>query len=182
MRAGQDRAADGDGAAARVSISVRTLKTPVGILRVAASEDRVLSVELPRRRSEPPLERWLRSHLTRAEPPVLHTALAQLREYFAGKRRQFDVPIDPAGTEFQQRVWDAVTAIPFGETTSYGKIAAALGGSTVARAVGAAVGANPIPIIIPCHRVIGSDDSLTGYGGGLRMKIWLLRHEGVLLA
>lgn len=183
MRAGQGRAADavlGDG---RVSVYVRTLKTPVGVLRVAASEDSVLSVELPRRRSEPALERWLRSHIPdSAATPVLDAALAQLREYFAGKRRSFDVPVDPAGTDFQRRVWRAVAAIAFGETTSYGKIAATLGGAQQARAVGAAVGANPIPIIIPCHRVIGADGSLTGYGGGLRMKIWLLRHEGVLLA
>ena len=145
MRAERDRGADNDGpAAARLAISVRTLKTPVGVLRVAASLERVLAVELPRRRSDAPPERWLRSHLTRAEPPVLHTALAQLREYFAGKRQQFDVPIDTGGTEFQQRVWDAVAAIPFGETTSYGKIAATLGGLQLARAVGAASGRTPI--------------------------------------
>ena len=178
MRGGQDGTAD-----AYIAVCVRTLKTPLGVLRVAASEDSVLSIELPRRRSEPALERWLRSHMPHsAETEVLHAALAQLREYFAGKRQAFDVPVDPAGTEFQRRVWDAVRAIPFGETTSYGKIAAALGSSQLARAVGAAVGANPIPIIIPCHRVIGADTSLTGYGGGLRRKIWLLRHEGVLLA
>lgn len=172
-----------DLAEARIALCVRTLKTPLGVLRVAASEDSVVSIELPRRRSEPALERWLRSHILHAaETAALRMALAQLREYFAGKRHQFALSVDPAGTEFQRRVWDAVTAIPFGETTSYGKIALELGGSTSPRAVGAAVGANPIPIIIPCHRVIGSDDSLTGYGGGLRMKVWLLRHEGVLLA
>jgi len=184
MAARRDREADAaDVTEARVAICVRTLKTPVGVLRVVASGDSVLSVELPRRRSEPALERWLRSHIPHsAETPVLRAALAQLREYFSGKRRDFAVPVDPAGTDFQRRVWDAVLAIPFGETTSYGKIAAALGAPQQARAVGAAVGANPIPIIIPCHRVIGADGSLTGYGGGLRMKIWLLRHEGVLLA
>jgi methylated-DNA-[protein]-cysteine S-methyltransferase len=175
-----DRAATGG---ARTAVCVRTVKTPLGVLRVAASEDSVLSLELPRRRSEPALERWLRSHVPHAsETDVLRQALAQLREYFAGKRRQFDLPVDPAGTDFQRRVWEAIAAIPFGETTSYGTIAVALGGASLARAVGAAVGANPIPIIIPCHRVIGADDSLTGYRGGLRMKIWLLRHEGVLLA
>lgn len=178
MRGAQDGTVD-----AYIAVCVRTLKTPLGVLRVAASEDSVLSIELPRRRSEPALERWLRSHIPHAaETEVLHGALAQLREYFAGKRHAFDVPVDPAGTEFQRRVWEAVRAIPFGETTSYGKIAAVLGSSQLARAVGAAVGANPIPIIIPCHRVIGADASLTGYGGGLRRKIWLLRHEGVLLA
>lgn len=167
-----------------IKISVRTLKTPVGALQVAASEDRLLSIEFPRRgRSEAAFERWLRDRLlSRSDTPALRAALKQLREYFAGKRRVFDVPVDPTGTEFQQRVWKAIVALPFGETTSYGKIAAGLGGLQLARAVGAAVGANPIPIIIPCHRVIGADDSLTGYGGGLRMKVWLLRHEGALLA
>ncbi len=178
MRTGGDRTAD-----AGIVLAVQTLKTPVGVLRVTASADGVLSIELPRRRAEPALERWLRSHLLgRGETPVLRAALAELREYFAGKRRDFDVAVVPAGTEFQQRVWKAIMAIPFGETTSYGKIAVQLGGAQMARAVGAAVGANPIPIIIPCHRVIGADDSLTGYAGGLRMKVWLLRHEGVLLA
>ncbi len=183
MPAERDRTTEAADAAARIAICVRTLKTPLGVLRVAASADHVLFIELPRRRSEPALERWLRSRVVHApETAVMRTALAQLREYFGGKRRQFDVPVDPAGTDFQQRVWRAVAAIPFGETTSYGTIAAALSGPLLARAVGAAVGANPIPIIIPCHRVIGSDASLTGYGGGLRMKVWLLRHEGVLLA
>jgi methylated-DNA-[protein]-cysteine S-methyltransferase len=184
MPAGEDRAVEGAGLRdGRVAICVRTLRTPLGVFRVAASTDSVLSVELPRKRSEPALERWLRSHGAQAaEPEVLRAALAQLREYFAGRRRQFDLPVDPAGTAFQRRVWDAITAIPFGETTAYGRVAVALGGPQLARAVGAAVGTNPIPIIIPCHRVIGADGSLTGYGGGLRMKVWLLRHEGVLLA
>jgi methylated-DNA-[protein]-cysteine S-methyltransferase len=167
-----------EGKAEVIRISARKLKTPVGVLQVVASDDAVLYVELPRRgETEPPFERWL---LGRGETPVLRTALAQLREYFAGKRRDFDVPVGPAGTLFQQRVWHLVATIPYGETVSYGSIAAQLGSSP--RAVGAAVGANPIPIIIPCHRVIGADNSLTGYGGGLRMKIWLLRHERALLA
>ena len=163
----------------RINIAARRLRTPLGILHVVASESSVLHIELPGSRTERSLERWLRA---RAETPVLSAALQQLREYFAGKRRVFDVPIDPAGTDFQRRVWTAIAAIPYGETVSYGEMAAGLGGLTLARAVGAANGANPIPIIIPCHRVIGSDGSLTGYAGGLRMKVWLLRHEGVLLA
>jgi len=158
--------------------TARKLRTPVGILQVVASDDALLYIELPRRGEvEPPFERWL---LGRGETPVLRAALLQLREYFAGKRREFDVPVGPSGTAFQQRVWSLVGAIPYGQTVSYGSIAAQLGSSP--RAVGAAVGANPIPIIIPCHRVIGTDSSLTGYGGGLRMKIWLLRHERALLA
>jgi len=160
------------------------MKTPVGVLQVGASDDAVLYVELPRRRgSAPRFERWLHDRLlSRGDTPVLRAALTQLREYFAGKRRSFDVPVEPVGTEFQQRVWKIVAAIPFGETVSYGAIADRLGSPVKARAVGAAVGANPIPIIIPCHRVIGADGSLVGYGGGLRMKIWLLRHEQALLA
>jgi methylated-DNA-[protein]-cysteine S-methyltransferase len=167
-----------------VRIAERALKTPVGVLQVAASDDAILYIELPRGRgSEPRFERWLHGRLlSRGDTPVLRAALAQLREYFAGKRRCFDVPVDPAGSDFQQRVWRLVADIPYGETVSYGRLAAELGGPELARAVGAAVGANPIPIVSPCHRVIGADGSLTGYGGGLQMKIWLLRHEGALLA
>jgi methylated-DNA-[protein]-cysteine S-methyltransferase len=113
------------------------------------------------------------------------TARKQLEEYFAGARRTFDLPLRPAGTEFQQQVWQALLDIPFGATVSYGEIAQKLGPDTSPRAVGAANGANPIPIIIPCHRVIGADGSLTGYGGGLHIKSALLRLEsaqGSLLA
>lgn len=166
-----------------IRISAAALKTPVGVLYVAATADRVISIDLPRYHASRPFERWLRERLfSHSSTPVLRAALTQLREYFTGTRREFDVPLDPYGTEFQQRVWRVVASIPYGETVSYGDIAADLGAPQLARAVGAAVGANPIPIIIPCHRVIGADGSLTGYGGGLRMKIWLLRHEGTLLA
>ena len=179
----QRDAARAGNASETTRIAARTLKTPVGILQVAASEDSVLSIEFPRRRANPPFERWLRGQLLHQdETSVLRTALAQLREYFAGKRQRFDVPLAPSGTEFQRRVWELIGAIPYGETVAYGAIAAQMGSLRLARAVGAAVGANPIPIIIPCHRVIGAHGSLTGYGGGLRMKIWLLRHEGALLA
>jgi methylated-DNA-[protein]-cysteine S-methyltransferase len=172
-----------DDRTATVQISVAKLKTPIGAVQVIASGDSVLFVGLPGRHEPRPQGRWLRARVQRhPQTLALRAALTELHEYFAGKRRRFDVPIDPAGTEFQERVWQAVGAIPFGETASYGEIAAQLGGVHLARAVGAAVGANPIPIIIPCHRVLGSDGSLTGYGGGLRMKVWLLHHEGVLLA
>lgn len=167
-----------------IRIAERALKTPIGVLQVGASEEAVLYIELPRRRgSEPRFDRWLHERLlSRGDTPVLRAALVQLRQYFAGRRHHFDVPVDPAGTEFQRRVWNIVAAIPYGESMSYGSIAEQLGGCGKARAVGAAVGANPIPIIIPCHRVIGADGSLVGYGGGLRMKVWLLRHERALLA
>ncbi len=168
-----------------LQLAVRTLRTPVGVLQVAASADHLVYVEFGHGRNNEAraLDRWLRSHvISRRETPPLRTGLAELREYFAGKRRGFDVPIDPAGTPFQQQVWQLVSQIPYGETTTYQAIADALNDPSAARAVGAAVGANPIPIIIPCHRVIGTDGSLTGYGGGLPVKIWLLCHEGVLLA
>jgi methylated-DNA-[protein]-cysteine S-methyltransferase len=108
-------------------------------------------------------------------------AAAQLAEYFAGKRTTFELPLAPRGTSFQLAVWEQLTLIPYGETSSYGEVAHALGKSLLAsRAVGLANGRNPISIIVPCHRVIGADGSLTGYGGGLDRKEWLLRHEGAL--
>jgi methylated-DNA-[protein]-cysteine S-methyltransferase len=103
----------------------------------------------------------------------------QLEEYFAGRRRTFDLPLGPEGTGFQQRVWKELLAIPFGETRSYFDVARSLGQPTATRAVGAANGRNPISIVIPCHRVIGSDGSLTGYGGGLPAKQYLLEIEGL---
>ena len=105
----------------------------------------------------------------------------QLAEYFAGERREFDLALAPAGTPFERSVWDELRRIPFGETRSYGEIAQALGRPGAARAVGRANGANPIPIVVPCHRVIGSDGSLTGFGGGLDAKSRLLELEGQAL-
>ena len=106
-------------------------------------------------------------------------ASQQLGEYFDGARRDFDLPLAPPGTAFQLAVWAELTRIPYGETVSYGDIAAALGKSPVAsRAVGLANGRNPVSIVIPCHRVIGADGSMTGYGWGVERKEWLLRHEG----
>jgi methylated-DNA-[protein]-cysteine S-methyltransferase len=106
---------------------------------------------------------------------------AQLAEYFRGQRTVFDVPLAPRGTPFQLAVWSQLTLIPYGETASYGEVALALGKTLLAsRAVGLANGRNPVSIIVPCHRVIGADGSLTGYGGGLDRKEWLLRHEGAL--
>jgi methylated-DNA-[protein]-cysteine S-methyltransferase len=108
----------------------------------------------------------------------LPAAARQLKEYFAGKRREFDLPLRMEGTEFQQRVWRELTKIPFGETRSYGQLAKHLNNPNGSRAVGLANGRNPIAIIVPCHRVIGADGSLTGFGGGLDRKEWLLTHEG----
>jgi methylated-DNA-[protein]-cysteine S-methyltransferase len=116
----------------------------------------------------------------RGGSPVLTLAHQQLAEYFAGTRRVFDLPLRPAGTEFRRRVWEVLATVPWGTTTTYGAIAARLGlPPGASRAVGAANGANPLPVVLPCHRVIGSDGTLTGYAGGLERKALLLRLEGV---
>jgi methylated-DNA-[protein]-cysteine S-methyltransferase len=109
----------------------------------------------------------------------LPEAVRQLEQYFAGNRRDFELPLRLHGTEFQQRVWHALTEIPYGATWSYGELAKRIGNPNASRAVGLANGRNPISILVPCHRVIGADGSLTGYGGGLQRKQWLLAHEGL---
>lgn len=111
--------------------------------------------------------------------PLAETA-RQLNEYFAGARREFDLPLRLRGTGFQERVWGELRAIPYGTTWSYGQLAKRLGNPNASRAVGLANGQNPISILVPCHRVIGADGSLTGYGGGLECKHWLLTHEGAI--
>jgi methylated-DNA-[protein]-cysteine S-methyltransferase len=113
---------------------------------------------------------------------LLEHARRQLAEYFARSRSTFDLPLDAVGSVFQRRVWDALRAIPYGTTVSYSELARRLGDSRATRAVGAANGRNPIPIIVPCHRVVGARGDLTGFGGGLDRKRWLLEHEGALLA
>ena len=109
--------------------------------------------------------------------PLLLEACRQLREYFAGQRRSFQLPLAPQGTPFQQQVWQALAEIPYGETRTYGEIAEAIGRKGASRAVGAANHRNPLPIFIPCHRVIGANGSLTGYAGGLETKRFLLALE-----
>jgi methylated-DNA-[protein]-cysteine S-methyltransferase len=114
--------------------------------------------------------------------PVLDEAARQLTAYFEGDLVTFDLPLELHGTDFQRQCWLALATIPFGQTVSYGEQARRLGlGNDMARAVGAANGANPLPIVLPCHRVIGADGSLTGFGGGLHVKRFLLEHEGALL-
>lgn len=110
-------------------------------------------------------------------PEPFSEARKQLDEYFAGNRRDFELALAPHGTPFRQQVWQQLRKIPYGETCSYGEIATALGNPKASRAVGAANGANPLPIVIPCHRVIGANGSLTGFSGGLAIKDWLLAHE-----
>ena len=115
--------------------------------------------------------------LVEGHTAVLDQAVAQLEEYFAGTRRQFDLPLDPKGTPFQQSAWMVLRSIPYGRTMSYGEQARRLGDPNKARAAGAANGKNPLSIVVPCHRVIGSTGHLTGFGGGLEAKSWLLDHE-----
>jgi methylated-DNA-[protein]-cysteine S-methyltransferase len=115
----------------------------------------------------------------RSDDPLLTEAEAQLRAYFAGELTRFDLPLSPRGTDFQRRVWDAVAAVPYGTTTTYSTLAAALGRPSACRAVGAANGRNPLPIVVPCHRVVGTSGALTGYGGGLERKRALLDLEAV---
>lgn len=113
-------------------------------------------------------------------PPALKECVAQLQLYFEGALKEFELPLNPKGTDFQKNVWHALSEIPYGKTISYLQLAKNIGNSKAVRAVAAANGKNPLPIIIPCHRVIGNDGSLTGYSGGLVRKKWLLEHEDAL--
>jgi len=115
---------------------------------------------------------------TGRDPAALADATGQLRAYFAGELTVFDLPRAPTGTLFQRGVWEAVAAVPFGQIASYGQIARTVGRPNASRAVGAANGANPLPIVVPCHRIVGSTGTLTGFRGGIRLKRWLLQHEG----
>jgi methylated-DNA-[protein]-cysteine S-methyltransferase len=151
-----------------------TLHSPVGTLHLAASDSALLAV-VWRRSSTPQLP--FDTANERADHPVLSETIRQLGQYFAGERRAFDLPLEFRGTDFQRQVWTTLLTIPFGETRSYLDVARSLGNPDAVRAVGAANGRNPISIIAPCHRVIGSSGSLTGFGGGLEAKAWLLAHE-----
>jgi methylated-DNA-[protein]-cysteine S-methyltransferase len=150
------------------------MDSSVGRLLLMANDDALELIEFERPRYPAPRGAdWIAQ-----ETPVLGETRAQLGAYFAERLRTFDVPLAPQGTEFQRRVWRELREIRFGSTTSYAEIARHLGDVRATRAVGAANGRNPIPIIIPCHRVIGANGSLTGYGGGLDIKRFLLTLEG----
>jgi methylated-DNA-[protein]-cysteine S-methyltransferase len=147
--------------------------SPIGELLLTADGDALTGVYFPDGRKSVALDSsWVR------DDGALSDALTQLRAYFAGELTQFELQLAPRGTTFQQRVWSALRHIPYGTTTTYGKLATELGDPRATRAVGLANGRNPIPIIIPCHRVIGADGSLTGYGGGMQRKQQLLALEG----
>ncbi len=156
-------------------LSTTTHRTPIGTLTLIAS-DRGLRAILWAKETPAAAGIGEPVHRDPTHPILLRTA-AQLDEYFAGNRTRFDIPLDLRGTSFQLAAWRALADIPFGETTSYGEQARALGLPNAARAVGAANGANPVCLVLPCHRVIGKNGSLTGFGGGLKTKQWLLDHE-----
>ncbi len=146
--------------------------SPVGRLLVAGDADRLHLISFPSEtRTNQPRADW------RRDDRLFVAAFGQLSAYFAGELTQFDLPLRLAGTAFQTKVWTALREIPFGATMSYGALASRIGKPGASRAVGGANGANPLPIVVPCHRVIGSDKSLTGFGGGVETKRFLLAHE-----
>ena len=155
--------------------SYHDFETPLGTMRVVGDARRIDRVDLPNAAARAPDPAWRAAR--GALPGPLREAKRQLGEYFAGDRREFDLPLAPDGTAFQHRVWDALRRIPYAETRSYGDLAKRIGNPTASRAVGAANGRNPLAIVVPCHRVIGADGSLTGYGGGLPVKAALLALE-----
>lgn len=158
-----------------MSTSWTIVTSPVGALRISTDGRAVIAVEF-----EPHGPATGRRD---DDQPVLCAAAAQMQEYFAGQRREFDLPLAPRGTEFQRRVWQALRAIPYGQTATYGQVASRIGlnPATTSRAVGRANGSNPLPVLVPCHRVIGANGTLTGFAGGLPRKQWLLDLEAARL-
>lgn len=159
-----------------MSIYYRHVQSPVGPLLLVASDAGLHAIEFDA--VQHPVHRGDDWHP--GDHPLLRAAETQLREYFAGARQAFDLPLAPVGTDFQRRVWQTLGTIPYGQTISYGELAARVGKPSASRAVGAANGRNPLPIVLPCHRVIGANGSLTGFGGGLPVKRFLLELEGAL--
>ncbi|RMX07906.1 methylated-DNA--[protein]-cysteine S-methyltransferase [Corticibacter populi] len=152
------------------------IDSPVGPLLLAAGDAGLCLIQFAGTRQP----RSLPADWQPGSHAVLDAAAAQLRAYFEGRRQRFDLPLAPRGTEFQRQVWRQLATIPYGRTVSYAELAAQLGRPRAVRAVGAANGRNPLPIVLPCHRVIGSDGSLTGFAGGLETKRWLLALEDAL--
>lgn len=152
-------------------VQYRTMESPVGLLTLAGRAGRLQHLRMVDQTYEPDRADW------QHDDSAFGDAVSQLQEYFSGRRREFDLDLEFGGTAFQQRVWTALTTIPYGETRSYGEIARQIDAPGAFRAVGLANGHNPIGIIVPCHRVIGTNGSLTGYGGGLERKRMLLSLE-----
>lgn len=167
------------------TIKIKPYESPYGVLLLGSFEDKLClsdwQVEKHRDYVDRRLKRILRAEFEEGTSEIIEQAAWQLDEYFAGKRREFDVPLLFVGTEFQKTVWNFLLKIPFGKTVSYGEMARCIGMPKAARAVANANGANSMSIFAPCHRVIGSDSSLTGYGGGLDVKRLLLELEGSVL-
>jgi methylated-DNA-[protein]-cysteine S-methyltransferase len=154
-----------------------TLNSPLGIIRLAASAQGLFGVWFEGQIDTPQASHWA----TNPGHVVIQQATRQLNDYFAGRRRQFDLPLDiSTGTPFQQAVWGALLNIPYGQTCSYGKLSTDIGKPKAVRAVGGAIGRNPLSIVVPCHRVIGASGALTGYSGGMPRKVALLKLEGAL--
>jgi methylated-DNA-[protein]-cysteine S-methyltransferase len=148
------------------------LDSPIGTLRLVSNGSELTGIEFEGQHGE--------GNAREFRDPVLAECAGQLTDYFAARRRAFALPLAPRGTPFQQSVWNALARIPYGELRSYRDIARAIGNPAAVRAVGAANGRNPLPIVVPCHRVIGSDGSMTGFAGGLAAKTFLLQLEGAL--
>ena len=150
------------------------IDSPVGALTVVASDHGVRAILWP---DDDPSRVRQADTIDDPSHPMIAVAVGQLTEYFDGERTEFDVPLDPVGTEFQRAAWDVLCSIPYGTTISYGEQAERMGDRRKARAVGAANGRNPISIVVPCHRVVGANGALTGFAGGTDTKAWLLAHE-----
>lgn len=159
-----------------MSLSYKFMKSPVGNLKLVASEQGLVAIMWEKDR---PRRVVLDDLVENAQHPILQQTETQLKEYFSGSRTEFTVPLDVRGTPFQKQVWDALLGIPFGETRTYAQLAHQLGNPKATRAVGAANGRNPVAIIAPCHRVMGSSGALTGFAGGLEAKAYLLNLESL---
>ncbi|HET7393084.1 MAG TPA: methylated-DNA--[protein]-cysteine S-methyltransferase [Candidatus Binatia bacterium] len=153
----------------------KEVESPVGKLKLVASANALVAILWERERPN-----RIKLALAKSDPqqPILLQTERQLEEYFAGTRNEFNLPLEPAGTEFQKKVWRALREIPFGQTRSYLDLAKSIGSAKAVRAVGAANGKNPLSIVVPCHRVVGANGTLTGFAGGLEVKAKLLAHEG----
>ncbi len=156
-------------------LALQRTESPIGRIEVLSDGRAIVSLAIERRGALP------HDALDEAPDAMTRQAVAELAEYFAGDRLSFDVPVRLTGTEFQRAVWQQIAELPFGQTASYGELGLGTGRPTAGRAVGGAVGANPVPLLVPCHRVLGHDGRITGYSGGegVPTKAWLLAHEGI---
>ena len=153
------------------SIEIAYYNSPLGVLKILADEKGIKEIEFAQEEFK---------SIQNSSSKIIKDCIKQLDEYFRGKRKSFELKLNPEGTEFQKKVWKELLKIPYGTTLSYGEIARRIKNQKAVRSVGQAIGRNPISIVIPCHRVIGGDGSLTGYASGLWRKEWLLKHEGAV--